>query len=93
MDLVIADGTVYDGLGSPGVLADVAVDGDRIVAVEPGLRPLARRVIDAGGLAVAPGFIDPHAHSDVVPSLGRVLRAGRPEPDDPGRGIRAGRRR
>jgi N-acyl-D-amino-acid deacylase len=69
VDLVIAGGTVYDGLGSPGALADVAVDGDRIVAVEPGLRPLARRVIDAGGLAVAPGFIDPHTHSDVVPFM------------------------
>jgi N-acyl-D-aspartate/D-glutamate deacylase len=69
VDLVIAGGTVYDGLGSPGVLADVAVDGDRIVAVGPGLRSLARRVIDASGQAVAPGFIDPHTHSDVVPFM------------------------
>jgi N-acyl-D-amino-acid deacylase len=69
VDLVIAGGTVYDGLGSPGVLADVAVDGDRIVAVGPGLRSPARRVIDANGRAVAPGFIDPHTHSDVVPFM------------------------
>jgi N-acyl-D-aspartate/D-glutamate deacylase len=69
VDLVIAGGMVYDGLGSPGVPADVAVDGDRIVAIEPGLRPRAGRVIDATGLAVAPGFIDPHTHSDVVPFM------------------------
>lgn len=52
-DLVMARATAYDGLGSPGVLANVAVVGDRIVVIAPGLTPRARRVIDASGLAVA----------------------------------------
>jgi N-acyl-D-amino-acid deacylase len=63
-DILITGGVVYDGSGGPGFEADVAVKGDRITAVERGLRPEAVRVIDARGCAVAPGFIDPHTHTD-----------------------------
>jgi N-acyl-D-amino-acid deacylase len=71
-DLLIRGGTVYDGLGSPGVVADVAIRGDRVVAIGVDLADAgatAARVIDARDLAVAPGFIDPHTHSDVVPLM------------------------
>ncbi|WP_155389439.1 N-acyl-D-amino-acid deacylase family protein [Catellatospora paridis] len=67
-DLVLRGGTVYDGLGGPGAAADVAVTGDRVVAVGADLGP-ARREIDVTGLAVAPGFIDAHSHSDPVPLM------------------------
>jgi len=63
-DLLIRDGLVVDGTGAPARPADVAVTGDRIVAVEPTARRAARRTIDARGLVVAPGFIDIHTHSD-----------------------------
>ncbi len=66
-DLVIRNGRVVDGTGNPWVHADVAIRGDRIVAV--GRLPegvAARRTIDASGLVVAPGFIDMHSHSDWV---------------------------
>ncbi|MEU8519603.1 D-aminoacylase [Streptomyces sp. NBC_01216] len=70
MDLVFRDARVVDGGGGPSFRADVAVDGGRIVAVvEEGTgtrRPTARRVVDAGGLALSPGFIDMHAHSDLA---------------------------
>lgn len=69
VDVLLRGGTVFDGLGAPGVVADVAIVGDRVVSIEPGLRVSARRVIDVDGLAVAPGFIDPHTHSDVVPFM------------------------
>lgn len=57
-DVVIKGGTVYDGTGSPGRLAAVALRGDRIVKVgEVGAAP-ATTIVDAKGLAVAPGFIN-----------------------------------
>jgi N-acyl-D-aspartate/D-glutamate deacylase len=62
-DIVIRNGLVIDGEGGPGRRADVAIAGSRIVAVGEKLGP-ARREIDAGGKAVAPGFIDPHTHFD-----------------------------
>ena len=65
-DVLITGGTVIDGSGSAGYRADVAVRGDRIVRVSrtPLARTDARRVIDATGRIVSPGFIDLHAHLD-----------------------------
>jgi N-acyl-D-aspartate/D-glutamate deacylase len=78
--LLIKGGTVLDGSGAPAVQADVAVEGDRIAAVGPGLTGPARRVIEAAGLMVAPGFIDIHSHSDLFyhacPSAESKLRQG-----------------
>jgi N-acyl-D-aspartate/D-glutamate deacylase len=62
-DLVIRGGTVVDGTGAPPRQADVAVEGDRIVAVAEALGP-ARREIDASGLLVTPGWVDIHTHYD-----------------------------
>ncbi|MGW2404412.1 N-acyl-D-amino-acid deacylase family protein [Streptomyces sp. NPDC001739] len=69
MDLVIRDVRVLDGTGGASYRADVALDGGRIAAVVregAGRRPTARRTLDAGGLALSPGFIDMHAHSDLA---------------------------
>lgn len=67
-DLVLTGGTVVDGTGSARRTADVAIRGDQIVAVGPGLETRkARRVIDASGLVVAPGFWDNHAHLVTLP--------------------------
>jgi dihydroorotase/N-acyl-D-amino-acid deacylase len=63
-DLVLRGGTVVDGTGVPGRPADVAVRGDRIVAVGAGLDTAGARVVDVSGLVVAPGFVDLHAHLD-----------------------------
>ncbi|MFI6505393.1 amidohydrolase family protein [Nonomuraea typhae] len=67
-DLLLRSGTVHDGLGGPARLADVAIADRRVAAVGHDLGP-ARRVIDVTGLVVAPGFVDPHSHSDTVPFL------------------------
>jgi N-acyl-D-amino-acid deacylase len=57
-DVVIRGGTVYDGAGGPPVAADVAINGDSIVAVGDLARARGRLEVDATGLAVAPGFIN-----------------------------------
>ena len=56
-DVVIRGGTVYDGSGGTPFAADVAIDGDRIVAIGT-VREHGREEVDARGLAVAPGFIN-----------------------------------
>ncbi len=66
-DLLIRGGTLVDGTGASGRPADVALLGDRILAIgdlaaiDPGG---VATVVDASGRIVAPGFVDPHGHSD-----------------------------
>lgn len=62
--LLIKDALVIDGSGHAPVVADIGIRKDRIADVRPGLPSTALRVIDARGLAVAPGFIDLHTHTD-----------------------------
>ena len=57
-DVIIRHGTVYDGTGSPGRVADVAIDGQRISAVGDLGGAKGKSEIDASGLAVTPGFIN-----------------------------------
>jgi N-acyl-D-amino-acid deacylase len=65
-DLVITDAYLVDGTGAAGRPADVMITGDRIVEIAPpGRGGAARRVIDAAGRVLAPGFVDLHAHSDL----------------------------
>src|SRR5205807_6735364 len=63
-DIVIRGGTLIDGSGRPGEIGDIAVRGGRIAALGRSLPEGAAKVIDAEGLAVAPGFIDIKTHSD-----------------------------
>ncbi len=62
-DLLLKNGTIYDGTGAPGYLADVGVAQGHIVALG-NLSDEASETIDVSSLAVAPGFIDLHTHSD-----------------------------
>jgi len=66
MDLVVTNATVVDGTGAPARTADVGVAAGRIVAIaDPGtLDTDGATVVDATGLVLAPGFIDPHTHYD-----------------------------
>ncbi|MFC9271384.1 N-acyl-D-amino-acid deacylase family protein [Streptomyces zhihengii] len=69
MDLVIRDARVIDGTGGASYRADVGVDAGRVAAIRReggGPALTGGRVLDAHGLALAPGFIDMHAHSDLA---------------------------
>ncbi|WEK42891.1 MAG: amidohydrolase family protein [Candidatus Sphingomonas colombiensis] len=63
IDLIIRNGTIYPGGAAP-FRGDVAISGDKIVYVGPHAPASAKRVIDASGMIVAPGFIDTHTHVD-----------------------------
>ena len=65
-DLLIKNGTLVDGTGAPRFQADVAVNDGVIVKIAENIEGEAKKVIDATGLIVAPGFIDTHTHTDKV---------------------------
>ena len=62
-DIIISNGRVIDGSGNPWYEADVAINGERIVRIGDLSSDTGSQVIDANGLIVAPGFIDPHTHA------------------------------
>ena len=80
LDVLIRGGMVADGTGNPVYPADIAIEGDEITAVEPLPGATAKRVIDATGKIVCPGFIDVHSHSDVTilanPTAESTIRQG-----------------
>jgi N-acyl-D-aspartate/D-glutamate deacylase len=63
LDILIKDGRLIDGSGSGETATDVGIRGDRIVFVGNAGSRSAARIINASGLVVAPGFIDPHTHT------------------------------
>ena len=62
-DLLLKSGRIYDGSGMPSSYADVGISGGKIVEIGR-LNGGAKRTLNVDGLAVAPGFIDPHTHLD-----------------------------
>ena len=76
LDVLIKDGLVIDGTGNPGFYAAVGIENERVAILRGALDGVeARRVIDATGRVVCPGFIDMHAHSGLV-----ILAEPRHEP-------------
>lgn len=80
-DLIITGATIYDGSGSEGFGADVGVVADRIRAVGDLSAATAKRRIDATGMVVCPGFVDPHTHchgdvDDGIMHCDNLLRQG-----------------
>jgi dihydroorotase/N-acyl-D-amino-acid deacylase len=79
-DLVIRNGRIVDGTGSPWYRGDIGVRGDTIAAIAPSIAGPAGRVIDAGGHIVSPGFIDLHNHGREnifeLPTADNYIRMG-----------------
>src|SRR5581483_10457048 len=65
-DTLILGGTVIDGTGAPGYLADVGISQGKIAAIGSFDRSAADQHLDARGLVVCPGFIDMHTHTDIA---------------------------
>ena len=63
-DLIIRNGKIIDGTGNPWYRGDLAVENGKIVEIARPVSGEARRLIDADGLVVSPGFIDAHSHAD-----------------------------
>ena len=64
-DVIIRGGTVYDGSGKPGMMADVAMNADTLAFIGDLKNAVGKKEIDAKGLAVAPGFINMLSHAEV----------------------------
>jgi N-acyl-D-aspartate/D-glutamate deacylase len=79
-DLVLRNGRIVDGTGSPWYRADLGIKGDTIVRIAPSISDTAARTIDVSGLVVAPGFIDIHSHARrgifEVPTADNYVRQG-----------------
>lgn len=79
-DLLIKDGLIFDGQGGPPFQADIAISSDSIVTIGKIRNGLGKTVINAENLAVSPGFIDVHDHSDlsliVNPKAESVIHQG-----------------
>ena len=63
-DLIIRNGTVYDGTGAAPRRGDIAVQGGKIAEIADTIDATANEEIDAAGMAVTPGFVDVHTHYD-----------------------------
>lgn len=79
-DLVLRGGVVIDGTGRPRFDADIAITGDRVTRIGPGLAERGRHEITCRGHVVAPGFVDVHTHADGSlfddPLMESVVRQG-----------------
>jgi N-acyl-D-amino-acid deacylase len=79
-DVLLKNGRIVDGTGSPWYRGDVAIRGDAIVRIAPSINESAARVIDVRGQVIAPGFIDIHSHARrgifEVPTAENYIRQG-----------------
>lgn len=72
-DIKIVHGFIIDGSGNPGFRGEIAIKDGRIARIATRISEDADRVIDAGGRAVCPGFIDPHVHEELAALGGDTL--------------------
>lgn len=74
LDIIIANGLIVDGTGKPGYKMDLAIKEGKIIKIGENIKDSARKIIDAEGLVVSPGFIDVHSHNDLVPFMDEEIQ-------------------
>ena len=72
-DLIIRNARIVDGLGNPEFIGDLAIDGDTITAVGDLANQQGKEQLDANGLVLTPGFVDPHTHYDAQVAWDRLM--------------------
>ena len=80
MKTLLKNGLIYDGSGGLPYGGDLLIESEKILAISPHINAEADRIIDLGGLCVAPGFIDAHSHNDFY--TGYVFVNGTPLVND-----------
>ncbi|MHA1350241.1 MAG: N-acyl-D-amino-acid deacylase family protein [Promethearchaeota archaeon] len=70
-DIIIKNGKIIDGAGTPWYLGEIGIENGKITKIAPKIKDDAKKVIDANGLIVCPGFIDIHSHTDYFLPVGR----------------------
>ena len=70
-DIIINNGKIIDGAGNPWYWGEIGIENGKITKIAPKIKDDAKKVIDANGLIVCPGFIDIHSHTDYFLPVGR----------------------
>ena len=73
LDMIIKGGSIVDGTGAAPAVGDIGISDGHIVAVGT-VDELAVEIVDASGLVVCPGFVDPHTHYDAHAMAWAVFR-------------------
>ena len=70
-DIIIKNGKIISGAGNPWYPGEIGIKGGRIIKIKPKINEEAKKVIDASGMIVCPGFIDIHSHTDYILPVNR----------------------
>ena len=74
LDILITGGLIVDGIGNQAYNGDLGVKDGKIVKIQESIKEDAKKIINAEGLIVAPGFIDVHSHNDLVPFMDKDIQ-------------------
>jgi N-acyl-D-amino-acid deacylase len=69
LDILVKDGLIVDGTGNPAYKMDIGIKNGKIVTIKENIDKDCKKVINASGLVISPGFIDVHSHNDLVPFM------------------------
>lgn len=75
LDILIKNGLIVDGTGNPAYIMDLGIRDGKIVKIQSNINDDSKKIIDADGLVVSPGFIDVHSHNDLIPFMDKDMQS------------------